>query len=134
MIFVDTSFWFALRTPREGPRHERAKAQLPRHRADDLMTSDRVVEETWTLLRTRNGHRAAVDFARTLRESTTRVRLVRIDQKLADDAWAWLERHDERAYSFVDASSFAVLRQRGLHEALTFDDDFLAAGFAAPAL
>lgn len=40
-----------------------------------------------------------------------------------------LERHDERAYSFVDATSFAVMRRRGLLEALAFDGDFSAAGF-----
>ncbi|MBA3740637.1 MAG: hypothetical protein H0W98_05780 [Chloroflexi bacterium] len=45
------------------------------------------------------------------------------------DAWAWLRRHDERAYSFVDATSFAVMRRRRVNEALAFDGDFSAAGF-----
>jgi predicted nucleic acid-binding protein len=34
-----------------------------------------------------------------------------------------------RRYSFVDATSFALMRRRRLHEALTFDGDFAAAGF-----
>jgi predicted nucleic acid-binding protein len=44
-------------------------------------------------------------------------------------AWAWLERHDEREYSFVDAVSFAVMRRRRITDALAFDGDFAAAGF-----
>ena len=44
-------------------------------------------------------------------------------------ALAWLRRHDEREYSFVDATSFAVMRRRRIHEAFAFDDDFAAAGF-----
>lgn len=45
------------------------------------------------------------------------------------EAWAWLRRHDERVYSFVDATSFATMRQLGLTETLAFDGDFSAAGF-----
>ena len=48
----------------------------------------------------------------------------------ADDLWIQrLRRHDERVYSFVDATSFAVMRQLGITEALAFDGDFSAAGF-----
>jgi predicted nucleic acid-binding protein len=40
-----------------------------------------------------------------------------------------LRRHDERVYSFVDATIFAMMRQLGITEALAFDGDFSAAGF-----
>jgi uncharacterized protein len=52
-----------------------------------------------------------------------------IDETLEADAWRWLQRHDERDYSFVDATSFALMRRRRLREALAFDGDFSAAGF-----
>jgi predicted nucleic acid-binding protein len=38
-------------------------------------------------------------------------------------------RHDEREYSFVDATSFAVMRSLRIREALAFDGDFAAAAF-----
>ena len=41
----------------------------------------------------------------------------------------WLRRHDERSYSFVDATSFRVMRDRRLREVLAFDEDFTSAGF-----
>lgn len=46
-----------------------------------------------------------------------------------DDALRWLRKHDEREYSFVDATSFAYMRAKGIQEALAFDGDFAAAGF-----
>jgi uncharacterized protein len=49
------------------------------------------------------------------------------DQEAA--AWEWLRKHDERVYSHVDATSFRVMRDRRLREALAFDQDFAAAGF-----
>jgi predicted nucleic acid-binding protein len=44
-------------------------------------------------------------------------------------AWVWLRRRDEREYSFVDATSFQVMRDRRMREALAFDQDFASAGF-----
>ncbi|MFM9053348.1 MAG: type II toxin-antitoxin system VapC family toxin, partial [Solirubrobacterales bacterium] len=44
-------------------------------------------------------------------------------------AFTWLRRHDERPYSFVDATSFAFMEENGISEALSFDGDFAAAGF-----
>ena len=53
----------------------------------------------------------------------------RIDERVEATAWDWLHRHDERPYSFVDATSFALMRSLGISEALAFDGDFAAAGF-----
>jgi uncharacterized protein len=55
--------------------------------------------------------------------------IVHVDEDLESEAWRWLRRHDERSYSFVDATSFALMRRRRLREALAFDGDFSAAGF-----
>jgi len=52
-----------------------------------------------------------------------------IDEGLEAEAWRWLRRRDERPYSFVDATSFALMRRLRLREALAFDDDFASAGF-----
>jgi len=52
-----------------------------------------------------------------------------VTEEAEDEALHWLLRHDERPYSFVDATSFAVMRQLRIEEAMTFDSDFAAAGF-----
>ena len=53
----------------------------------------------------------------------------RVTDEQETAAWEWLRKHDERSYSFVDATSFRVMRDRRLREALAFDQDFAAAGF-----
>jgi predicted nucleic acid-binding protein len=52
-----------------------------------------------------------------------------VSNELEAESWAWLRRHDERAYSFVDATSFALMRRLRIREAFAFDGDFAAAGF-----
>ena len=41
----------------------------------------------------------------------------------------WLERHDERQYFYVDATSFEIMRRERITEAVASDGDFSAAGF-----
>jgi len=126
MRFVDTSFWVALLVPRDG-RHEQAR-ELWRREAGALLSTSHVVGETWTFLRRRAGHGAAVAFLDAA-EGSPRLTVVRPEAETETEALRWLRRHDEREYSFVDAVSFAVMRRRRLVEALAFDGDFAAAGF-----
>lgn len=127
MRFVDTSFWFGLQD-RLDRRHEEAVALAAGQRRQRLLTSNHVVGETWTLVGRRLGHAAAVGFLARL-QALPNVEVAHADEDLEADAWTWLRRHDERAYSFVDATSFAMMRRRRLREALAFDGDFTAAGF-----
>jgi uncharacterized protein len=62
-------------------------------------------------------------------ERTERVSIHFVDERLEREALDWLRRHDEREYSYVDATSFALMRSLGIREALAFDGDFAAAGF-----
>ncbi len=55
--------------------------------------------------------------------------MVTVDETIDQQAWVWLRRHDERKYSYVDATSFAIMRRERITEALAFDGDFTAAGF-----
>jgi predicted nucleic acid-binding protein len=109
-------------------RHGEATALLEAVEGRQLLTSNHVRGETWTLLRRRAGHRPAVAFLDML-QRTARVQLARIDEQLEEQALRWLRRHDEREYSFVDATSFALMRSLRIKEALAFDGDFAAAGF-----
>jgi predicted nucleic acid-binding protein len=127
MIFVDSSFWIAIRFSRDA-RHELAVHLLRLHQDVPLVTSNLIRGETWTFLRRRVGHDSAVHFLDWLIE-THRLSVRRVGEEAEREALAWLRRHDERAYSFVDATSFALMRSLQIREALAFDGDFAAAGF-----
>jgi len=93
-----------------------------------MLTTNHVVGESWTFLRRRQGYLAARNFLDSV-ERSSRITMLHVDEETEREAWAWLRRHDERVYSFVDATSFAVMRRLGIFEALAFDGDFSAAGF-----
>ena len=126
MRFVDTSFWVALRFARD-QRHPEARA-IWEAGSGALLTSDLVLGETSTFLRRRAGHRQAMRFYDAALRLPA-LTIGHVDEGLAAEAWRWLGRHDERPYSFVDATSFATMRRHRLREALAFDGDFSAAGF-----
>jgi predicted nucleic acid-binding protein len=124
--FVDTSFWIAFFL-RHDAHHEESRALWAADRGA-LLTTNHVVGETWTFARRREGHRLAVRFVDAILSSPS-MTVHRVDERAEQEAWRWLRRHDEREYSFVDATSFAVMRRLRIREALAFDGDFTAAGF-----
>lgn len=126
MKFADTSFWVALQTSRDN--HHREAAALWRQDRGPVRTSNLVMGETWAWLRRRSGHEAALRFAESVAASA-RVSIATVDETIDGRAWEWLRRHDERAYSYVDATSFEIMRRERITEALAFDGDFTAAGF-----
>jgi predicted nucleic acid-binding protein len=98
---------------------------------EQVLTTNYIVSETWTLLRRRDSHATAVAFLDRIAALTQSRRLTvdRVTEAQETAAMEWLRHHDERVYSFVDATSFRVMHDHRLREAFAFDSDFAAAGF-----
>ena len=64
-------------------------------------------------------------------EQSVGIRVERIDAGRFDEAKAFFRRHADHDYSFTDCSSFVVMRELGLRQALTSDRHFSEAGFEA---
>lgn len=109
-------------------RHHQEARTLWDSQSEPVLSTNQVLGELWTFLCRRDGHPAARTAHRLIGRSTS-VDVIHVPEDAEDDAWRWLDRRDERPYSFVDATSFAVMRRRGLLEALAFDGDVSAAGF-----
>jgi predicted nucleic acid-binding protein len=124
--FADTSFWYAYQD--RSDTHHGDALSLVKRGAGRVVTSNLVLGETWTLLRRRGGHPAALGFLDRVNQ-LPEVEVLRVDEVIEAYACHWLRSHDERMYSFVDATSFALMRRRRIREALAFDADFTAAGF-----
>ena len=127
MLFVDTSFLAAYALGRDA-RHTDANRLADVHLARPLITTNLILGEVWTLLRNRLGHRQTVEFLDRV-HALPSLRLDRVSGAVEAESWEWLRRRDERPYSFVDATSFALMRKLRITEALAFDGDFAAAGF-----
>ena len=131
MKFADTGWWVAWALPKDA-RHDDALAMLGvLGRNEQILTTNLVAGETWTFLRRKDSHRTALEFLDRLETLVKAERLVvhRVTEDQEAAAWDWLRKHDERVYSYVDATSFRVMRDRRMREALAFDQDFSAAGY-----
>jgi predicted nucleic acid-binding protein len=129
--FADTNWWVAWALPDDARHHDALAVLSSVARTEQILTSNLVLGETWTFLRRRDGHRTAVAFLDRVEMLSRADRLLtqRVSEGQERASWDWLRRHDEREYSFVDATSFRVMRDRRVGEALAFDGDFFAAGF-----
>ncbi len=129
-LFIDSSAWVAVFCKDDGC-HQRALEYWQRvcgHRRF-LLTSDYVLDETYTLLRRRrNGLRMAIAF-HDLVNSSKVIEIASVDESLSKEAWRIFVRYEDKVMSFTDCTSFALMRQRKLLEAFSFDDDFQRAGF-----
>lgn len=127
-IFVDAGAWLALADVRD-QHHQRASAVYPSllRRYHRLVTHNLIVAEAYILIRLSLGHAAAMTFLDGLR--SPRILLVRSDAALEADAEQILRKYSDQTFSYADAVSFALMRQRGIVEAFAFDSHFATAGF-----
>lgn len=129
-LFVDTSAWYPA-VVRSHPDHaEVARAMEERvKRGVRVVTTNLVVAESQALLLHRAGRPAALTFVQLVRQPP--ILVVAATPELEDDAVAsWLAKYGDQDFSFADAVSFAVMKERKIREALTLDAHFAAAGFA----
>jgi len=130
-LFVDTSAWYALVDANDG-NHSRASEFLSQALADyqKLISTNHVIGETYTLIRSRLGHNVAWEFLRRFWQSH-RAEEVFVTQAWEKDAYTLLEHHPDQDFSFVDGTSFVMMREQGISHSFTFDRHFSVAGFIA---
>ena len=132
MIFVDTSAWYANEVE-DDQNHFRArkflKNELAANKYGLLVTSDYVLDETLTLLRTRRGIKAALGFINKVRKSES-LQIVWIGNEIFDNAVEVLSKSGERQdFSFTDCTSFSIMKDLSITDAYSFDSHFQKAGF-----
>lgn len=127
-VFVDTSAFVALRNASEA-EHGRARQALGQLIAEGaaLFTSNYVFAETYTALLVRVGRGEAIEWGRRFRAGAA-IELVRLERDVEEQAWEILERHGDKRWSYVDATSFALIERDGGDEAFAFDAHFAQRG------
>lgn len=129
LLFVDTAGWMACADGSD-PAHGKAVAVRDSWLEGGglFVTSDYVVDETLTLLRIRLGIDAAETWWQQV-DGSSRVRWEHVSPARADKARGLFFRYRDKDFSFTDCTSFVLMRELKLREALTTDRHFLQAGF-----
>lgn len=125
-VFVDTSFVVALINERD-QHHERATELTDLFDGLPLVTTDAVLLEIGNAL-ARNFKRQAIEVIENFL-SSVEVEIVHLDAELFGRAFHIYRTHEDKTWGLVDCVSFAVMRERGITDALTNDKDFGQAGF-----
>ena len=123
-IFVDTSAFIAL-ADSDDEHHEKARKFYSSQIALEtrFLTSNFVVCETLNYLRTRISFPSAVRF----RESVEGSRIIEvhpITQAIEEKAFRIMKKFKDKAFSFTDCTSFALMDHLGIASAFGFDDHF----------
>lgn len=119
--FVDTSAWFAAVVPSD-PNHPRAVGWLQSN-SSALVTTDFIVDELLTLLRFRGESRRAMEFGTDLLQGN----LSHVEWVTEADfrnAWEIFRTYHDKAWSFTDCVSRAIIVRLGLRQAFAFDYHF----------
>ena len=125
MIFVDTSAWYALEVE-DDVNHETAHKFLPTLASGKhgiSITTDYVLDETLTLLKSRRSFSSASAFMDKIKRSKS-VRVFWVEEGLFEKALDTFKRSDHKSWSFTDCTSFALMKDLLIPAAFTFDNHF----------
>jgi predicted nucleic acid-binding protein len=127
VIFIDTSALIALLAAND-EHHPAAAAALRelRDAGEALATHDYVLVETLSLVQRRLGQDVLREFVDGF---LPLIDVIWVDRELHASAREMLVAAGRRTISFVDWTSFLVMRRHGIRRAFTFDAEFAAEGF-----
>ena len=120
-ILIDTSAYFALADRTD--RHHPAAVRFVHANDRPLITTDLIVVETLNLVQARLGSAPAIVLGKRLLEPTTTTVLKVTDPDLAQ-AWRLFQRYRDKAFSFTDCTTFALMARLGIPTAFAFDIHF----------
>ena len=127
-VFADTSFYLALLSA-DDEYHDRA-VQLSMEMRRPVVLTEFVLLETGNSLSSVHQRRLFVDLAPHL-PADPAVRIVPASSDLLQLGYELFRRREDKSWSLTDCTSFVVMKEQGVREAITADHHFEQAGFVA---
>lgn len=125
-VLVDTVFVLAIINPRD-KYHRQALELANKYEGRPLLVTDAVLLEVGNAL-ARGYKKEAIEIIEGFFVSEE-VEVVHLSDRLFEQAFALYKQYQDKEWSLVDCVSFAVMREAGVRQALTFDRHFTQAGF-----
>lgn len=130
-LFVDTAYVYALISPRD-QWHGKAVEWRKKINSEKrlLLTTEFVLAEIADGLASVNYRQAALTAIRILQENPF-VEIVPASAALFAQALALYEQRQDKSWGLTDCTSFVVMTENNINDALTTDEHFRQAGFNA---
>lgn len=127
-VFVDSSMFFAL-VDEKDRFHQKAIQiwQTLKKQKVQLITSNYMLDEAFTLIRSRRGIKVVDDFRKSLTDIYD-IKIVRVTVADEAGAWKWFLK-DWSKLSFTDCVSFTMMKRLNIKTAAAFDNHFGRAGY-----
>ena len=129
-VFVDTSGWGHLVDPAQQFSGKASAIYKEARYSGGIVTTNYVIAELTALLisplRVHGPKR--IDIVNGIKSSSF-IDIIHIDGALDAKAWKLLEERPDKMWSLVDCSSFVLMKELGITDALTTDHNFEQAGF-----
>jgi predicted nucleic acid-binding protein len=127
-VFADTFYFLALYYP-DDQYHVLTLRMADKLKAK-FLTTDWVLTEVADALSAGRDHQNVAPLIRRLRESPV-WEIIPCSRDQFDVALDFHSRHQDKDWTFTDCTSFVIMQERGIVEALTGDRHFEQAGFIA---
>jgi predicted nucleic acid-binding protein len=130
-VFADSGYWIALLRSRDA-LHQKAQHLAQQFRDYKIVTSELVLVEYLNDMSKLGGgyRRMAVDAVKRLRNDRNMEIVPTTSQQFWEAVQYYGSRRDQR-WSLVDCSSFLIMEELKIRDALAHDRDFRQAGFTA---
>jgi predicted nucleic acid-binding protein len=126
-VFADTSFYLAVLNPRDLAHAKALQVGERLHRP--VLLTDFILLELGNVL-SGVGRRELVSRLVPRLRTHRNVRIIPASRDLLDRGFELFSRRADKEWSLTDCTSFVVMREEGLSDALTTDHHFEQAGFS----
>jgi len=128
-VFADTGYWIAMIDKGDARRSAAVDAAI-KIGGTRIVTTSAVLTEVLNHFSGLTGiYRDNVAFFIQRTMNSDDVRVVRVADPLFNDGLTMYAAYRDKKWSHVDCMSFAVMRRRGITDALAHDEHFRQAGF-----
>lgn len=128
-LFVDTSFFKAYADIKDDFHSEALQIfQKLKEKKAQLVTSNYILDETFTVIRSKCGLEIAKQFKKILEQFEADLKIMRVLTRDEVNAWNFFL-EDWPHLSFTDCVSFAIMKRLNIKTAAALDNHFKRAGF-----
>lgn len=128
LVFFDTNIYVALSDQEDATHRKACQLMESLHRRPHLpITSSHIVSESLTVISQKVGKKQSLKFFEDLQNSETEI--IFVDQEIHQQGLELFAKIKSKNVSFVDATSFVIMKNKGIKVVFTFDQHFKTQGF-----